>query len=204
MEQGSQNYICSIYRSIPTPVLALDVSKKELLFSSGLAEKILGYSSEEFDHMAHEDFAAIIHPDDLSTKDETRLFLEKSKDGEVIKSTKRVKAANGKYFHFQMYDSVYERDEEGAIKKITIVALDITPEVEAKKNLEKAIKIIEKIKYKNSHDLRGPVASIIGILSLIDPTTLQNPEEKLLFEQLGKSAKKLDDIIHQINDEPGV
>ena len=133
MEQGSQNYICSIYRSIPTPVLALDVSKKELLFSSGLAEKILGYSSEEFDHMAHEDFAAIIHPDDLSTKDETRLLLEKSKDGEVIKSTKRVKAANGKYFHFQMYDSVYERDEEGAIKRSLLLPLILPRKLKLKR-----------------------------------------------------------------------
>lgn len=196
-----KRFLCSIYRSAPTPFGAFDINNKELLYSSGLAEKILGYSKEEISRFAENDFNGLVHPDDRAKNEEILRMLNESKDGEVVRTILRVRASNGDYRHFQINDMVYERDENDKPTKFSTVIQDVTREADLKEKFEAASKTIESIRFKNSHELRAPVATIMGIVDLIGSEDFHNEYQRELFQYLGKTIQKLDEIIHEINEE---
>lgn len=70
---------------------------------------------------------------------------------------------------------------------------------ERTKELEQKNKALKEYAFLNSHKVRGPVASILGLTHLISETSLSEQDKKLL-EYLKKSAADLDAVIHSIND----
>lgn len=59
-------------------------------------------------------------------------------------------------------------------------------------------KQLEEIADITSHQLRGPVASIMGLVSLFNKDNPDDPFNKEIVEHLDKSAKDLDKVIHTI------
>ncbi len=122
------------------------------------------------------------------------------------------KALKGDYFvkieqfgdetHFRTYwEDRYSPvfNEKHQIIGLTVFVTDIT---ERKQNELKIISQNEKLKviaWQQSHEVRGPVASILGLLNLIKTEDKQtyNP---LYLQYLQQSAEQLDRIIHKIVD----
>ncbi len=122
------------------------------------------------------------------------------------------KALKGEYFvqieqfgdekHFRTYwEDRYSPvfNEKHEIIGLTVFVTDIT---ERKENEIKIINQNEKLKviaWQQSHEVRGPVASILGLLNLIKTEDKQtyNP---LYLQYLQQSAEQLDRIIHKIVD----
>lgn len=61
-------------------------------------------------------------------------------------------------------------------------------------------KRLRNIAFKNSHELRKPVANIIGLIQVIDKNTLSK-ENAQIIEYIEKSTQELDDIILSIAQE---
>ena len=59
---------------------------------------------------------------------------------------------------------------------------------------------LEQFAYIISHDLRAPVANIIGISNVMGDGTLDDNDKSVLMDGLTKSVKKLDAIIIDLND----
>ena len=194
-------FLCSILRSSPTPYGAVDLVNKEIIFSSGLAEKLLGYSKDELSRFAENDFRDIVHPEDSEKNKESLELLRNSKDGEIISSLLRIRSSDGKYYHFQIYDMVYERDNSGKPVKFSSVIQDVTKEAFLKEKLAEALKNIESIRFKNSHEVRAPVSTIMGIVGLMKEEDFKSEYHRELFDYLGQTIQKLDEIIHEINEQ---
>lgn len=70
---------------------------------------------------------------------------------------------------------------------------------------EKAITIFEQesklseYAFLNSHKLRGPVATMSGIMNLIASGTLTLDEKDFLTEALHREVRKIDGVITEIN-----
>lgn len=60
-------------------------------------------------------------------------------------------------------------------------------------------KALEEYAFITAHKLRAPLASILGLVTLIDRMKL-NEEDKIIVDHLNQSAKKLDDVIHSAMD----
>ena len=63
--------------------------------------------------------------------------------------------------------------------------------------LEKKNRALEEYAFINAHKLRGPVASILGLLNLLNKSNPQD-ETKVLCEHLQQSANKLDTVVRSI------
>jgi len=63
--------------------------------------------------------------------------------------------------------------------------------------LEKKNKALEEYAFINAHKLRSPVASILGLINLLNKTTLSD-EGKSVLDHLQQSTDKLDDIVNSI------
>ncbi|RUA33634.1 MAG: hypothetical protein DSY77_09255, partial [Bacteroidetes bacterium] len=87
----------------------------------------------------------------------------------------------------------------GTIMGVILNSTDITEEV----NLEKRIRISEKklddIAFINAHEVRAPLASILGLLNLLDFESV-NDNSKVILNHLKKSANELEKIIHKVSE----
>jgi PAS domain S-box-containing protein len=125
-------------------------------------------------------------------------LFEKAKKGQKQKFCKTFKNLSG-------YEKVMDMelkpvaDSSGSIMGAILSFTDITEEV----NLERRIRISEKklddIAFINAHEVRAPLASILGLLHLLDFESV-NDDSKLILNHLKKSANDLEKIIHKVSE----
>jgi hypothetical protein len=77
---------------------------------------------------------------------------------------------------------------------------DITNLVELQGQLEEKVEQLEAVSFKNSHLLRGPVASIIGLVDLIEDHGIAGDHNRKILSYLKDTISKLDMVIHEINN----
>lgn len=192
--------IQTIVNASPIPFNIYDKKTNERLFSGKKMEELLGYSQEELNALARKKMVEIIHPDDLEKSARFDDELNSSKEGEHIEKVIRLRRRDGKYLHFQIYCSVYERDENGRMASCLGFANDITEQLELQEKLKQAMDVIHQMQYSNSHDLRGPVSNIIGLVKMLDSTDFMFEHQRNLVKTLCKTVHQLDKVIHNIND----
>lgn len=125
-------------------------------------------------------------------KEDYKEMWDTIKSGGTWKGEFLNKKKNGKLFWEEVTISPV-RNEEGEIINFLAIKTDITKQ---KKTAEK----LRKIAWDQSHQVRGPLTDILGIINVIklDIST----EEKIdLLSQLEKAAKQLDEAIHDVIDE---
>jgi len=91
-------------------------------------------------------------------------------------------------------------------KGVLGIALDITEQKIVSAEREKLMadlvqrnKDLEQFSYIISHNLRAPVANILGITDIIQTMALNQEDEKVLMQGLETSVKKLDEVITDLN-----
>jgi PAS domain S-box-containing protein len=73
--------------------------------------------------------------------------------------------------------------------------------IENKRNQEsikEQNKMLQEIAAISSHDIRRPVATILGLVNLFDRNNLENPMNREIVDHLGITAQELDGVIHTI------
>lgn len=91
------------------------------------------------------------------------------------------------------YEEIHAQDEE--IKGINENLENIVRE--RTKELEKKNRVLEEYAFINAHQLRSPVASILGLINLMKKIEL-NAEAKAVMSHLDDSTEKLDKIVSSI------
>lgn len=192
--------IQTIVNASPIPFNIYDKKTNERLFSGKKFEDLLGYNQDELDTYAKNKMVDIIHPDDLEKSASLNDELNASTEGEHVEKVIRLRHKEGKYLYFQIYCSVYERDENGRMASCLGFANDITEQLELQEKLRQAMDVIHQMQYSNSHDLRGPVSNIIGLVKMLDSTDFMFDHQRNLVKTLCKTVHQLDKVIHNIND----
>ena len=145
-------------------------------------------------------FESIVHPNDLEKSREAINKLIKSDIGEIVECTLRVRRSDDNYLTLFIRDIVFERNEDNSPSKFTTIVQDVSEVVELEKELNKKLEVIRNISYKNSHELRAPVANIIGLMSIMKEENFQTEYNAKIFHHLEETVTRLDNIIHDINN----
>jgi len=193
-------FLHSLFEVTDAEFQAYDVTNRKLVFSSGLAHQMLGYPADEIFDLSDDFFKKIIHPDDFHIVEETIRKLIQSKKGEVVEMTARVRRIDGNYIWIYSRQMIHERRPDSNICTIITETEDITKLVELENELKKKAEQIQAISYKNSHLLRSPVSTIIGLLHLIEEQGITSEHNRQILHFLKDTISKLDNIIHEIND----
>ncbi len=193
-------FLHSLFEVTHVEFQTYDITNHKLLFSSGLAHQLLGYSEEEYNNLSHDFYRDIIHPDDYKKVEQTIEKLKRSKSGDVIEMTIRLLKSNGIYIWVYSRQMIYERMDKNNICTIIRVAEDITRLIELQNALKEKVEQLETISFKNSHLLRSPVASIIGLVDLIEEHGISGDHNRQILHFLKDAITKLDGVIHEIND----
>lgn len=195
------SFLKSLHKASPVAFGAMDMYNEEIIFSSGHAEALLGYTREELKIHSQKFFEPIVHPDDLPKSQEAISKLLATESSEIIECTLRVRKSDGDYLTLLIRDIVFDRGHDDAPLKFATVVQDVTQVAELEKQLNQKLEIIKKINYKNAHELRAPVANILGLMSLMKKEDFKTEINARIFDHLEETVEKLDIIVHEISKE---
>ena len=193
-------FLHSLFEVSHVEYQSYDLTSHKLFFSSGLARKLLGYTQEQYYNFGDHYFRELVHPDDRLKLEETIDKVYKAKDGEVVEMTVRVRRVDGEYIWLYSRQMILDRAQDGRHCAVIREAEDITAFKELEAKLFEKVDQLQAVSYKNSHLLRSPVASIIGLVSLIEEKSITSEHNLQVFGYLKQTINKLDEVIHEINE----
>jgi len=199
MVQGIK-FLHSLFEVAHVEFQTYDLTDHKLIFSTGVVRQLLGYPEDEFYSMSNDFYKNIIYPDDYAKVQETMARIRRAKKGEVFEMTVRARRIDGNYIWVRSRQMIYERSAKGTKCIIIREVEDVTELIELQDELKRKVAQLKEVSYKNSHLLRSPVASIIGLVDLIEEHGIASDHNKEILHFLKESIRKLDDVIHEIND----
>ena len=90
------------------------------------------------------------------------------------------------------------RNADQRIVGVGCFAHDITESLKHQEEIIDQNERLKNIASLSSHELRRPVATLIGLISLIDKDDPANPENRQIHEHMATVSKELDDVIRLI------
>ena len=193
-------FLHSLFEVTHVEFQAYDISNHKLLFSSGVVCQLLGYTESEYAALSGDFYKNIVHPDDFGKVQQTIDKITRSNSGDVFEMTVRLRKRDGEYVWVYSRQMIYERNHKNNICTIIREVEDVTKLIELQDELEEKVEQLKLVSYKNSHLLRSPVASIIGLVDLIEEHGVTGDHNKQILHFLKETISKLDEVIHEIND----
>jgi PAS domain S-box-containing protein len=97
------------------------------------------------------------------------------------------------------FNPIYKTENE--ITGVGCFARNITERLKTEKALIDQNDRLRLIASLTSHELRRPVASMLGLINIMDRANFFNPDNKEIIEHLLTVGKEIDDVIRQIVDK---
>ena len=194
----------SIFEVTHVEFQTFDISRNKLEFSSGMACQLLGYSEAEYRMLSDGFYREIIHPNDVEKVRETINKVINAQNGEVIEMTARFRKSDGNYIWLYSRQMIFERSTPSQIGTIIRQVEDVTMLIELQEQLKSKVEQLNIVSYKNSHLLRSPVASIIGLVNIIEEQAITSDHNRQILSFLKDAITRLDNVIHEINDDAKV
>lgn len=157
------------------------------VYYSGNMQKLFGHrAGTSYDNLPF--YFENVHPDD---RERVVLYPDQVKYGTFIHWTQeyRFRKANGEYANI-LDRGIVIRDENGVGKRMIGAMQDIS-------TLRKQHERLTEIALINSHEIRKPVATILGLMQLFKDIQNQSPDQQLL-QHLESATKELDNVIKRI------
>lgn len=167
---------------------------------TGNTMEVLGFSNQEMGHV--EKWAELVHPED---REEITDKLEKAMAAlSKFEVVYRFSTASGDYKilsdrGFFFHDDAQNVRMIGIMEDITLQKEAELSLIQKNRELIKANAELDRFVYSASHDLRAPIASLLG---LIEVARLEQSDDTIeaIFEKQERSLLKLDNFIKDIVD----
>ncbi|GAC1562730.1 MAG: PAS domain-containing sensor histidine kinase [Mucilaginibacter sp.] len=181
----------------------MDLKTAHLEWGDGY-QKLFGYqqtnTGENFDH-----WKSKIHPDDLQRVLQSMEDLIATKGSHIWEEEYRYFRSDGKLAY--VYDRAYViYDNDNNPVRMVGAMQDITHrkqyELERANLIDELLqqnKNLEQFTYIISHNLRSPVANIIGCSEMLKEDDLSADEKEMALNGLSRSINKLDDVIKDLH-----
>jgi PAS domain S-box-containing protein len=171
---------------INTDGLIIEYNKAAFSFAEWYVNKSLSLDNSIYKYLP-EEFSITL-----------RAFLDKANKGVRQNFTRKFENANG---YKKTYDielrPVFSSDMNAM--GFVMVIVDITAQVELSNRIEKSEKRLNDIAFIAAHEVRAPLASIMGLVYLLDYEYV-NPEGRQILDRLKKASIDLDKIIHKVSE----
>ncbi len=192
---NSENKLRGMYDSYTDSHVLLDKDRQIISFNKGASQWVNMLFDKKMD--IGQDFIAYVYP---KATEEFEQYFQKALTGELTElKRKRYFERLDRYIWLLVrYLPVY--DEAQQVVGVALNTIDITDIKEAEEKIAKQNEIFRKIAWKQSHEVRRPVANILGLANLLKEAHKKN-DLVILAEYLGyleQSAQELDIIIHDI------
>lgn len=180
-----------------------DIKTRRFTFVSRQAEDILGYPAQEW--LKPGFWESHIHPDErIFTANFSRMFSLKGQDHDL---EYRFQSADGRTLWFRDIVSVIKKEGEpyalcGAMVNITDRKLMEDALRKAKEEAEDSTALKDKFVSLVAHDLKSPLTSVVGLLTLMGRQLDKTLEVKHreMFAHIQKSGERMIQMIDELLD----
>lgn len=188
--ENKNKQLVTLFETIDEVFYSVDIVGQKLIQISSACEKTYGYPTESFYDNINL-WSSVIHPDyrdsylidlykDL-TKGKTHIGQY-----QIIRADKEIRWLENKVNP--------TLDSEGRLLRTDGVTTDITERKLAEQQLIRTNNELNTFIYKATHDLRGPLSSIIGLTNLANGEK-KNAEKQVYLNMISESTQKLDAIL---------
>ncbi|MBC5772951.1 PAS domain-containing protein [Pontibacter sp. KCTC 32443] len=197
----TKNLLQSILENIPEIVFSMD-SDLNVTYISPQCYEMLGFTASEFiGNIAN--WSKFVYPQDLHRVEEALRGLFEGK-----KAQYEVRIFDSKHKVKWLFVSLSATlDANGQLIRMDGAAADVTQlkVAEAKREELNAQLInqnnnLQQFAYIVSHNLRAPIANILGLTSIYDKNKPDAPINKRVIDNMFKSARLLDSTIRDLNE----
>ena len=197
--EAKMKFQADLLDKVGQAVIARDI-EGEIVYWNRAATEIYGWSREE---AVGQDIKKVIP--NSRTEEEQEEVIQELKKGNPRSAEFMVKGKNGDEFPALVMDSPF-KDEQGILKWVVSISSDISErknnEIELKnytKELIAANKGLEQFSFIVSHNLRAPLANLLGIANLLDDDDFPLETKERLTEELFNNIVRLDDVVKDLN-----
>lgn len=188
----SRSFLDSVYNGINDMLIVLNDSGEIQTFNN-VVLPLMHYSEEELHNQKLEN---LVHIDSLDVVRDCLLKINKK--NENIETGLNLVSKNGIIIPVSCSFSTLHNNKHDQSKSILFVAKDITALLNAKEQLQHKNDELNLFIYKASHDLKSPVSSMLGIMSLLNKTEDKGEVKaylKMMEECINKSNALINDLL---------
>jgi PAS domain S-box-containing protein len=173
------------------------------IYLSPYYKKILGYNVEDLQDFTMEKYFELVHPEDLP---KIRSSFERHlRNHEPYQSEMRLRTKGGSY-KWVNDSGVSKFNEKGEQSLIVGSIVDIDERKMAEQQirlqnelLAKANEELDRFVYSASHDLRAPLSSLLGLISIAEKTD-NSTEVMQCLDMMKKRVLTMENFIKEITD----
>lgn len=209
-KEGEENLVRSerrfrqFFESAPEAVLILDIDKKVFVDFNDNALNLLKTTREDLMNKSPLDVSAAIQPEGISSIEKMFNNISRIVAGEKLTSEWLVFNSEGKNIFCEVRASMLSEYDNNLMRlSVTDITDRKNAELEKSKitaDLFTRNKDLEQFNYIVSHNLRSPVANILGFSEELEKTDLSEDEKLFLNKELHQAVKKLDEVIMDLNE----
>ncbi len=182
----------------PVQFSVYDLVKHHRIFSSGLAEKILGYSYQELQQFSTNYYKDIIVEEDYPIIENNFNRLLNSVDDSMVEGIFRMKTKLGGIVWVRTHQRVLERDKNGKPSKIIASSEDITELKELEQRLEEEVGKLNAIPTKNLQELRIQLNAVTNIMDQFRENHFSSEMDRRLWGYMFSSVQKMNRVVDDL------
>lgn len=189
----SEQQYRALFEASPMPVFIYDADTGNIVQANNAAVQLYKYNIQELTGMS---IWQIVGPEGLASVDE-RLDIQPGQD-EHVRGIRRHTRKDGEVLYAFTQDIPFDVD---AMHTRVLIANDITRQMLYIEAIEKQNEKLNRISFAQSHKVRSPLASIMGLTNLLNETSINDEEYRTILAQLTEACTRLDDVIREIDSD---
>jgi len=197
----SQANLMAIIQNTDSTIYSIDNNCRYITFNQAhhdILHRVYGLDIQPGDHVY--DFLDRLEPSETKAWQE---IYSKAFSGEISKFEKEFHVND---FHAIIHFTIYPIWEHGQVIGLSCFTVDVTEKKKIERQLKKMTddliqrnKDLEQFSYIVSHNLRGPVANILGLSNIVKCAELDKAEKDKVQSYLFQAVEKLDEIVRDLN-----
>jgi len=187
LRQSEMRYKAVVKQSLEA-IYMLDPKTKKILEANETFLSYTGYSKKELENLELYDFI------DHDKKNVNAYIKNILKNNKADIGERHWRKKNGKTITVLVSASKIHQHNNDII---VVTARDITPQKKTEEELKTKNRELDTFVYKASHDLRSPLATILGLIS-VSRREIKDDAAIKYMDLLNRSAVKLDEILEDL------
>jgi PAS domain S-box-containing protein len=175
-----------------------DVVKQMQVYSSGLAEKVLGYSFEELQEFSHDFYKELMNEEDSQRLEKNLNKLLTAEHDIMIEGIYRVRDKDNNTIWVRSHHRVLDRDVNGKPLKFITSTEDITELKELEMKLEREVGILYAIPPENIEALKIQLNAVNNIMDQFKENHFSSEMDRRLWNYMYFSVKKMNEVMEEI------
>ena len=176
-----------------------DLEKHIQVYSSGLAEKILGFDFEELQAYSQHFYRELILEEDFPRFEQSLKRLLESEGDILIEGIYRVRNKSGEIIWIRAQHRVLERDPDGKPLKLIASSEDITELKLLEQKLEQEVTKLNAIPSKNREELRIQLNAVTNIMDQFRENHFSSEMDRRLWSYMYDSVQKMNSVMDELN-----